>query len=184
MVEQKLGFWQKSLKQLRSGFWRNWIEFFSELWQRLVRPVGQPALIFYFVGIMLIVGGLGVSISVFERTPAPAGMAVPRALAVYLFAILAAAFVDLNLEDETTRSLRMFALLVLVVGTVGGVVSFVVTDVRWAYRSAVGGTLLALFLWWVANAKNERFFEPLAPPTAAIAGEPQEPVGSLKGIQS
>lgn len=182
---QSRTWWQR----IRGGFWRNWIDFLEALWRGMIDPFGQPPFVFYFLGIIVTVGGLGVLISVYEgvRTATlTTTVSVPRSLSTFLLAILATAFVDLNLssEIESKRSMKMFALFTLVVGTVGGTMALLTANVRLAYWCALVGTFLALFLWWIANSKNEKLFEPNPPATAPLGESSAGLPGTLEGIQT
>jgi membrane associated rhomboid family serine protease len=189
MAVKEPGGVKKWWSTVRQGFWRHWIDFSSDLWRMLKAPLGQPPFIFYFLGIIVIVGGLGVSLSISEGINAGtlvASTAVPRSLSTFLLAILATAFVDLSMhfEAQAKRSLKMFALFTLVLGTVGGTIALLTSNIKMAYSSAVAGSLLALLLWWIANSANEKLFEPNPSPTASLGENLQEMPGTLEGFQT
>src|ERR1051326_3725783 len=169
MAEKPPGPIKNWWRKRRSGFWKNWLDFAADMLERVYEPFGQPAFIFYFLGIIVVVGGLGVTISIYEAVVSGtlrATHSVPRSLSTYLLAILATAFVDLTLtvETQSKRSLKMFTLFTLVLGTVGGTIALLTLNVKLAYICALIGTFIALFLWWIANSKNVKLFEPNPPP--------------------
>jgi hypothetical protein len=189
MAENPPGPSKKWWRKIRTGFWKNWIDFGEALWQSVIEPFGQPAFIFYFLGIIIVVGSLGVTISLYDAVATgtlTATHAVPRSLSTYLLAILATAFVDLTLtvETQSKRSLKMFALLTLVLGTVGGTIALLTLNVKLAYICALIGTFMALSLWWIANSKNEKLFEPNPSPTAPLGENSGDMPGSLEGIKT
>ncbi|MBI3649439.1 MAG: hypothetical protein HY231_00130 [Acidobacteria bacterium] len=166
---------------------QHWKDFFSDLSHRVKQPFGQPSFIFYFISIILIVGGLGVLISLSKFLKEPITdddkLSIARSLSTYLLPVLATAFVELNLRESVKRSIRMFALFILVIGTVLAVFSLITSLPNWAKYSSYTGSFLALFLWWVAYSTNELFYEPLPAPGAAIGDNIPEPVGDLDEIQ-
>jgi hypothetical protein len=114
VAEKPPGPIQNWWRKIRTGFWKNWIDFAEAVLQSIIEPLGQPAFIFYFLGIIIVVGSLGVTISIYEAVVSgtlTATHSVPKSLSTYLLAILATAFVDLTLTAETQskRSLKMFA---------------------------------------------------------------------------
>lgn len=176
------------------NFWTHWNSFLSDVLQRLKKPFRHPAFCMYFVVFTLGVGGIGVWIEAIKAILNPtfeAMMLVPRTLSTYLLAVIATAAADLVMsdlvmpEEQTKRYMRMFALASLVVGTALGVVGLNISFLKWAYGCAILGTILALLLWWLANAANSKFLEQDPPVDAATGGDPdQNLAGNLDGLQA
>jgi hypothetical protein len=164
---------------------RHWADLYRELKERITEPLRHPSFVFYFVAVILVVGGLGVSLSMIKIIgPDPSFMdlvALPRALSSYLLAILASAVTDLILGESSKRSLQMFALFLLVIGVILGLIGLTSFALRWAYGCSLVGVLLAWCLWFVANADNAKLKEREPPPNVATGGDPGAPLpGSLE----
>jgi hypothetical protein len=157
----------------------NWKELWIELKRRLKKPLGYPSFVFYFLGIIILIGGLGVWISIYKKT----WDAVPRDLSTYLLAILSSAAADLILSEGKKQSLQMFSILTLVIGGFLSVLSEANSDLTRAYIYAILGAFLALLLWWIANADNAKLFGENPPPNAATGGDPNIILGNLSGIE-
>src|ERR1044071_9667693 len=102
----------------------NWKDLGIEIYRRLKKPLGYPSFVFYFLGIIVLVGSLGVWISIYKQS----WEAVPRDLSTYLLAILSAASADLILSEGKKQSLQMFAILTLVIGGCLSILSEINTD--------------------------------------------------------
>jgi hypothetical protein len=158
----------------------SWKELVAEIRRRVKDPFGQPEFVLYFVAIILLIGGLGVWISVYKKD----WEVVPRDMSTYLLAILAASAADLVLSKKSTRSLQMLGLFVLVTGGFLAVLSQANTNVIRAYVYAIVGTLMALLLWWVANSIRRDIFGP-AEPIDALGGQLHEELtGDLTDIET
>jgi hypothetical protein len=176
---------EQQRKQVELSRWKN---FSHELKKRTVQPLEQPTFVFYFVVVIVIVGGLGVLIKVPKAIGAGATsqdvLAVAKDLSTYLLAMIAAAFVDLNFSESAKQpSLRMFALSLSIIGAICAVYSNFTSNSGRACYIALFGTVLALFLWWIANFDNAKLLEPLPAPTAATGGDTDQIAGENKNVK-
>lgn len=163
-----------------------WADFFRELKKRSSQPLGQPTFIFYFIFVIVLVGGLGVIIKLpraYGSQATPEGvLSVAQDLSTYLLATLAAAFVDLNFSESSKQSLKMFALSMLIVGGFCAVYSNFSVDPTMASWSAIFGTVLALFVWWIANFDNAKLLEQPTPATVATGGNTDQIAGENQNV--
>ena len=166
-----------------------WIELGDEIKRRLWEPCKMPPFIFYFFAAIVIVGGIGVWIEVFTAN----WMSVPTALSTYLLALSATSAADLILIDESedvsrtlALSLRMFAFLLLIAGVVLAIISLLINtnQVSARYWCSIAGVVIALLLYWIANADSRRF-DRFPPPKEFIGGDAEEELkGSMEDIQT
>lgn len=166
----------------------HWVNFLRELKKRTLQPLGQPTFIFYFVFVIVIVGGLGVFIKLPKAWGAqatPEGvLTVAQDLSTYLLATIAAAFVDLNFSESSKQSsLKMFALSIFILGGICAVYSNFSSNPTMASYSALFGTALALFLWWIANFDNSKLLEQAPAATVATGGNTDQIAGKNKDVQ-
>lgn len=178
----------------------SWKDLIHELRKRLLDPLSDPVFVFYFAFIILGVGGVDIWISIVTATTDATSSnmaAVPRSLATYLLAIVAASFVDLSfltftessvepvgdraLPQKTRLSLWMLAISTLIVAVAFALISFSSARLRWTYGCAIFGTVAALFLWWIANYGNTKLRLPSA--FAVTGGDTNAIEGSANNIQ-
>lgn len=158
-----------------------WKELGVEIKRRFKKPFGFPAFVLYFLGIIILVGGLGVWIPLYKQD----WQAVPRDLSNYLLAILSASAADLTIFETDKRSLQMVAFVSLFVGIALAVLALTNSDLTRAYIYAVSGAALALFLWWIANSDNIRLTEKNNSPDVVTGGDPHtNPAGTMGEIES
>ena len=165
----------------------HWGEFFATLKERLLKPFKHPTFVMYFVGIIVVVGGFGLFDSIYrwritgQLSQEEFCHALERAAYTYFVAIAATAAVDLILVDRQRKSLLMFFLLCFVMVIMCALLA--ASSVS-AVPSIVG-YLLALFLWWVANADNSALLDTPTKPDEAAGGDVQaEPSGNMSGYKA
>lgn len=166
----------------------HWGNLLREVWKRCYLPLGHPTFIVYFLIIIVVFGGLGVLIKLYrilsiEPTDQDK-LALAQDLSTYLLAVIAASFVDLDFsESSNLRSLRMLALALLLIGGMCGVISQVATTPRIALFSATLGTMLGLFLWWIANYDNTKLIEKDPDPKNPVGGSPRDIQGNARAAE-
>jgi hypothetical protein len=162
-----------------------WSKLCRELITRCTKPIGQPTFVIYFLVFIVLIGALGVLIKLGKIITSGATpqdhLSLAQDLSTYLFALIAASLVDLLFSESAEMpSLKMFALSLFVVGVIFGVISQFSTSPVLAIPSALIGTLLALFLWWIANYDNAKLIEPEPDARDAIGGDTTQIAGSTK----
>lgn len=155
--------------------WEKWKGLGDDLKMRIVGPTSQPTFIMYFLVVMLAVGGIGCWLTMFSKG---FGTEAFSSLSTYSIAVLAAAMADVLLSQDVRQSFRMFSMGVLALGVVLAVLGLTTPSNYWTYASSMIAALLSWFLWYVANADNEKLKEPPASPTVTTGGDP---AGTLTG---
>ena len=168
----------------------HWQEFWDELMERLRTPRRHPTFVFYFLGIIIFLGGFGllleplVTLVMQKNWTTIDWIRLISVCYTYFVAIAATAAVDLILSLRRRKSLQMlFVLCCLVVflcavlaaiwGTFGG-------NAKAAAYPSVLGYILALFLWWVGNADNVNLLDTPPNPDVTTGGDTRDqPVGDL-----
>ncbi len=177
----------------------NWSHLIKSIHRRLIDPWKHPTFILYFFGIVVVIGCFGVwwpilfvypnkNLSDNEKMSAVAG-----SLYTLFIGIAATATTDhiIGLKSKNEKSLAMFFIIcsvaVGVCGLIAAVLTFKVTDAtdqspRYALDIAAFGLVLALVLWWTANARNCNL-QDTSRPDATLGGDPDADLsGNLAGI--
>ncbi|RYU91351.1 hypothetical protein EWM62_05265 [Mucilaginibacter terrigena] len=133
--------------------------FLQELYTRFKQPWSQSAFISYFILLVLLAGGFGVIISITEcyhgNWDKPE--IISKSMATYFVAVIGSSIVDLNLsyniknvpswQINSTGAVLISALLFYLSYNLNGWLSIL---------PAFFGVLLAISIWVLANADNER----------------------------
>lgn len=176
-----------------------WGRLRKELARRLSEPAGRVVFVIYFIGVVVILGGMGWMIPVcrlFLADDRSVVSELPSALSTFFLALLAGAMADIVLEDNSesgnapsnnasTKGFRVFALGLSLVGVplaYGGIQR---SQLIWSYVSSILGMLISLFLWWVLNADKAKWRDEPIPPISAAGGTTSvELKGSTAGLTS
>ncbi len=123
--------------------------FLSLLKERIKSPYQDPGYWFYFVAIIIIVGGLGFWVDVFSFDR----QKLIQSLNTYFIAILATSTVDISLKDYDNnkvykKSFQLGSYLILLIG----VLVFSLSD---NLLVKVVATIVSWLTWWIANSDNE-----------------------------
>jgi hypothetical protein len=173
-----------------------WHEFTATLKDRVRKPWKHPTFVMYFFGIIFIVGSFGVLEPLVScmllRTLPPTELpgALISASYTYFVAIAATAAVDLILSYHQHRRkflLMFFLLSSLAVYACAFVAAIYVTFLHRPASGAVPavlGYVLALILWWLANADNVNLLDTPVQSTAPIGADAQaQMTGDLTGFK-
>jgi amino acid transporter len=171
-----------------------WQELGEELRARLSGPLRHPTFIMYFVGIIMIIGGLGllppiVGLLLGNLRHDAFLQALTSATYTYFLAITATAAVDFILSYRQRKYLLMFFLFLSLVVVLCALFAAIFGTLRSnpdtvLYPTAIG-YLLALALWWIGNAKNVNLLDTRIEPRAPIAADVEgKPSGDLAGYTS
>lgn len=166
---------------VESDKWINWKGFRSQLVKRVREPIQYPGFFIYFLIVLVIMGGLGVWITLFRLLFSEGSQdweLFSSSLSTYALPIMAAAFGDLILAERPIRSVQIFAYGIAILGAICAVVGMV-NNIPYV---CVFGVILALFLWWFANSENANLIEPTPPATAPTGGDVEKQ--ELKGDTS
>jgi hypothetical protein len=183
-----------------SDKWYKWKALRVEFCGNLGRPVYEPSFVLYFIGIMLL-GNPVLWLRIFESGPAssPEGqltpllqhlltresLAIPHELALYFIGLLVATVADVLLEKKSNQTSYLLTFFIALIAFYLGIVCFRTESWLGSYAAAFFGFAVTLFLWWTANADNERLRDRLPPPETAIAGDARAELhGDLNGIEA
>lgn len=168
----------------KKDFWELWRIFGKQLKTCIIQPVRYPSFIFYFIVIIIMAGGLGAWLLIFQIIPSESELDIPRALTTYAVAILAASLVSIILSKKDEHALLLFALFICVICGFLSLGTFTASKSQDAQIYGIIVTVLSLFLWWVANAENPDLTG--LNPNVATGGDPksQKLSGDLSGLQT
>ncbi|QJW78702.1 hypothetical protein [Burkholderia glumae] len=160
--------------ETRSRDWtRHWAALKHELALRAIEPLESPTFVFFFLAIVVGVGGIGIWVELFKLTR-PQGTPGPldgliTSLIAFFFALVGTSCTQLIIEESESKALRALAQFVLFLAFVGaalataGVGSSQAAILPWTLASIV-----ALIVWWLANAKSPGLRDPDAPTGGAV----------------
>ncbi len=154
---------------------RHWVALGKELSIRAVEPFEYPTFIFFFIAIVIGVGGIGTWVELYRLAKPPEvpdshdGLAT--SLITFFFALVGTSCTQLIIEESESKALRALGQLVLVLAFVGaaalaavGMISGQAGVLPWTIAS-----LFALLVWWIANAKNPGLRDPDTPTGGSVS---------------
>ena len=165
---------------------RHWAALKHELAQRAVEPFESPTFVFFFLAIVIGVGGIGIWVELFKLTR-PQGTPDPldgfvTSLIAFFFALVGTSCTQLIIEESESKALRALAQFVLILAFVGAVLATVGVGsgqagvLPWTFAS-----IAALVVWWLANAKSPGLRDPDAPTGGAVT---KKLPGNLSGYKT
>lgn len=139
---------------------RHWVTLGRELALRTKEPIEHPTFIFYFVAIVIGVGGIGTWVELFRlagplETPNPHDGLV-TSLITFFFALVGTSCTQLIIEESENKSLRALGQFVLVLAFISAAVltALGMASGQAGIRPWAIASFLALVVWWIANAKS------------------------------
>ena len=137
---------------------QKWVLLGKFLNTRLKKPLNHPEFIFYFILVIIGVGAIGIYTSVFgESLPDTKNKFIISNMASYFLAIIATGTVELIFIQE--KNIKR-AILLLSVGAIFLNTFLFFLCIHYAtYWLAAPGLLIALIVWWIANAENANIIE-------------------------
>lgn len=152
---------------------RHWAALRHELALRAIEPLEHPTFVFFFVAIVIGVGGIGTWVELIQlaRPPIPPNPldGILTSLITFCFALVGTSCTQLIIEEAENKALRALAQLVLLLAMFGGALA--ITGVvsgqsgLWLWTLA---SIVALMVWWIANAKSPALRDPDAPTGGAV----------------
>ncbi|WP_215222605.1 hypothetical protein [Echinicola shivajiensis] len=139
--------------------------FLEELHNRIKAPL-QPnfnwAFWGYFIGIVVLFGGLGVWFSIYESTLSNENDSylVSRNLATFFISIWAASFIEINSLHHIQNKLSIFIYTTILFGIIFFLLflSFQISSGK-SFFFSIPGIILSLFVWYLAYADSDKFNE-------------------------
>lgn len=172
----------------------SWIDLGKELRRRTLDPLYHPSYVIYFFVAVVIAGAAGIwlelatyfvlaSNAVSNAAPAPSLAAVRTAFISFFPALAGSACLQLIWAEGHQRSLRAFAALILIVLLILALIIGLVPAIPHDGALWLGSfaSLVALWMWWVANAKQKDLMDL----DVATGGDPSAPLaGDLQDFQT
>ncbi|WP_430504698.1 hypothetical protein [Ralstonia pseudosolanacearum] len=152
---------------------RHWAALKHELTLRAVEPFESPTFVFFFLAIVVGIGGVGIWIELFKLTR-PLGTPDPldgliTSLIAFFFALVGTSCTQLIIEESESKALRALAQVVLFLAFVGAVLATAGVGSGqagiWTWTLA---SIAALVVWWLANAKSPGLRDPDVPTGGAV----------------
>lgn len=134
-------------------------DFFNELKDRFKMPWKHFAFKSYFFWILLMFGSLGIFITIYDvvNSKAPDCNLISQSISTTFIALIAGSLVDLNLSF-TIKNIP--SLIINTIATVGVSILFLFLsfkiDGALSLLPAIVGYILAILIWIIANADNEK----------------------------
>lgn len=166
----------------------SWGDLWRELKKRTLQPLRHPSFVIYFVVAVIVVGGAGVWLELITYLQAVAAKRCPSldalrtALVTFFPALAGCACLQLIWAEDHQRALRAFAILVLFAVSILALVLGLIPAIEHRTALFIGlfPSAIALWIWWVANAKQPDLLDPDAP----TGGDPNGPLaGDLRGFK-
>lgn len=138
----------------------HWNRLGEKLSGRLITPLAHPSFVLFFLASVVLVGGAGVWLELYNYiyTDAPI-LGLRTAVLTFFPALAGSSCMQIILEENVDRALRSFAMTMLV--AISALALWVAPSAIIGNSSALFvsfiGSLLALCLWWVANADQPAF---------------------------
>lgn len=128
--------------------------------ERTLQPWRHPSFVLYFFAAILLVGGAGMWLELHKVLFAMEGESkslenIRTALITFFPALAGSACMQVILEENDDRALRAVAVCMLIVlSTLALAIAPSTVSASAAILLGILGTLLALWTWWIANAKQ------------------------------
>lgn len=142
----------------------SWVTLFRELRKRTVEPASHASYVMYFCVAVVLVGGSGVWLEMHSylffaptpEQPIPSTSALRIAVITFFPALAGSSCMQLIWAENQHKSLRAFAItaLALLTGVVIAIAPSVVSNSA-ALWTGVAASIVALWTWWIANAKQQ-----------------------------
>lgn len=163
----------------------SWSALGKELRKRTVDPISHFSFVAYFLLAVFAVGGTGVWLELYSylfllpKDSINDSSLVPLRTAVITFfpALAGAASLQLIWAEDNQKFLRAFAVLILFFLTIVALAIAPTAALSHSTALIIGvvSSVIALWTWWIANAKQQDLLDPDAPlgkkdPEAELAG--------------
>jgi len=205
----RAGFWRRfpaGVGEARAR--RHWGELGSEVVERFVAPLFHPTFVLYLLSGVILLGGVPVAlewvryllaqhalesavaarVSATDLPALPSFEPVLTALHTFYPALAWSSAMQINFAEAKTddRARKSLRALAFVLATVTLLMSILLNAARPLFtedgslRFGLLGVLMAVVLWWLANAREQTFLEPLSG-DAPLGGDADGPAEELSG---
>jgi hypothetical protein len=141
----------------------SWTLLRKELWNRTKEPAAHASFVLYFLIAVVMIGAGGVWIELYSllvlagpvNSIAPSESGLRTAVITFFPALAGSACMQLVWAEDRNKYLRSFAVFVLFVMTILAIgISPNVISSKSVFFVGSIASLLALWTWWIANAKQ------------------------------
>lgn len=144
-----------------------WLALGRELQQRTMRGLRHPSYVMFFLIAIIGLGPLGFWIEIYTwslASPPASTTPIRTALVAFVPAFMASTSMQLIWAENNLRSLRATSILLLVICLLGLIFckSFPEGSV-FAIYAGLFSSVIALWTWWIANAKQADFLDDWSP---------------------
>jgi hypothetical protein len=150
-----------------------WQFFWFDIKDKTKSPFNHPEFLGYFFLAIVLTGSLGVTYTILTEWGYVKSLnKIPSSIATYFMTLMAVGVLDINLSEKwkQPRIIYVYSLIAGFMGIVLLVFSNLLTGIS-AYFFSFSGTLLAWYIWWLANADNEKLTSKIKP-DSATGGDP------------
>jgi hypothetical protein len=167
-----------------------WRVFWEIIIIRFKKPQNHPEFVMYFLVINLIFCALGVYVSIaadwLDNNKGFDFRALNTNVTTFYIAILAGACFDLFLTKAKIlkTTISIFSISVLILGIAALIISYLIR-LRYALPLTALFVLVSFFMWWIANAENDKLMNDDVPPNVTTGGDLTKAIlGDLTGFKS
>lgn len=146
----------------------SWKKLKAELCARTVEPTRHVSFVLYFVVAVVVFGGLGIWAEVWHvvfyvptgDTPSASLKSLRTAIVTFFPALAGTAGLQIILAEDRARPLRAFGFLVIAISFIPVflISPTTVPDARALFFGIVA-SIISLWVWWIANAKQADFMD-------------------------
>lgn len=159
----------------------SWVLLGKELLRRSLFPLPHISFFFYFLVAVVGLGGIGIWIELealsrnMEKPPSLGSLRT--ALISFFPALAGTSCMQLIWSDESRKYLKSFSTAMMIGAAMAAIMTArsTVSDSTALWVASIA-CLVALWIWWIANAFQKEFLDP---PDAAVGGDPG--AGTLPG---
>ena len=170
----------------------SWKSLRKELKERTLEPFGHFSFVAYFLIAIFSVSGAGVWLEIYNFFLVQPGAlkstaSLRTSIVTFIPALASSATLQVIWAESSPKFLRAFAALILFILTVVALAIAPTEAVSGEMALSVGGiaAFIALWMWWIVNAKQEDFLDPLDPDAPIGNKSPDKKLlGSLDGFNS
>jgi hypothetical protein len=152
----------------------SWVLLGKELTRRSLFPLSHSSFFFFFIGGVVGLGGIGVwleleALSRIGHTPPTPLGSLRTALIAFFPALAGTSCMQLIWSDESKKYMKSFSTAIML-----GAAAIAVMTARPSVSDAAAlwiasiASVVALWIWWIANAFQNEFLDP---PDAAVGGD-------------
>lgn len=151
----------------KSRFWR-WTVLWRDIADRFRDPLDHPTFVLFFVFVVVGLGCAGTWVELFKLWR-PTDVidsldGLNTSLVTFCFALIGTSCTQIIIEEGESKALKTLAQGILLMSVLGVVIATAgigkSAGASWAWG---GASVVALAVWWIANAKAPGFRDPDAP---------------------